>query len=88
MAARLDFELTLMKQALLVISVSFLISIYLFVFPATTLASPTITQVSDNRNDYTNDEIPKYEKYEITFQVDGSVAGNFQFPYDPDPPFD
>ncbi|HEX5414450.1 MAG TPA: hypothetical protein VFZ25_02215 [Chloroflexota bacterium] len=27
-----------------------------------------------------------YEKFEVTFQVDNSVATNFQFPYDPAPP--
>lgn len=45
-----------------------------------------ISQVTDNRADYLNSQIPTYEKFEITFQVDNTVAGNFQLPYDPNPP--
>lgn len=47
---------------------------------------PWITQITTNAADYPNNEIPKYEKLEITFQVENSVAGNFQLPYDPNPP--
>jgi hypothetical protein len=46
----------------------------------------SITEVSDNRVEYTNHQIPKYEKFEITFQIENSVAQNFQFPHDPSPP--
>lgn len=45
-----------------------------------------IAQVSDNRADYPGSQIPQYEKLEITFQVQNSVAGNYQLPYDPEPP--
>jgi len=45
-----------------------------------------VTAISDNRVDYVNYQIPKFEKFEITFQIENSVAQNFQFPYDPSPP--
>lgn len=45
-----------------------------------------ISQITDNRGDYQGNQIPKYEKLEITFQVKNSVAQNFQFPYDAAPP--
>ncbi len=45
-----------------------------------------ITQVTDNRSSYPGFTIPKYEKLEIDFQVEGSVAPNPQMPYDPAPP--
>ena len=57
-----------------------------FVTKAAPSDSLTITDISDNRADYSGGDIPKYEKFEITFQVENSVAGNFQFPYDPSPP--
>ncbi len=53
----------------------------------TTLPSElSITQITDNRNDYPGNQIPKYDKFEITFKVKNSVAQNFQFPYDASPP--
>ena len=52
-----------------------------------THGSLSITNVSDNRLDYTGKQIPKYEKLEITFQVLNSVAQNLQLPFDPNPPF-
>jgi hypothetical protein len=45
-----------------------------------------VAEISDNRADYPGSQIPRYEKLEITFQVRNSVAGNYQLPYDPDPP--
>ncbi len=55
-------------------------------FVATSTTSLSISDISDNRTDYTASEIPTYEKFEITFQVKNSVAQNFQIPYDPNPP--
>ncbi|MGW8249599.1 MAG: hypothetical protein ACWGO1_03070, partial [Anaerolineales bacterium] len=45
-----------------------------------------IAEISDNRTDYSGEQIPKFEKLEITFQVENTIAGNFQLPYDPSPP--
>jgi hypothetical protein len=47
---------------------------------AVAIATPVISGVSDNRATYTNQQIPKYEKFEITFQVQ-TQAQNLQFPY-------
>lgn len=52
---------------------------------ASSLASPTIRDVITNASDYPNGQVPKYEKFEITFQVD-TVAQNLQLPFDPNPP--
>lgn len=59
--------------------------------PQATASQPTatslaISEISDNRGDYTSDQIPLYKKLEITFQVQNTVAQNFQLPYDPSPP--
>ncbi len=48
-------------------------------------AGPTIRDITTNTSDYPNGQIPRYEKFEITFQVD-TVAENLQLPYDPAPP--
>ena len=45
----------------------------------------SITQITDNSNNYAGQQIPKFEKYEITFQIENSVAQNLQFPYDASP---
>ena len=45
-----------------------------------------ITEVSDNRGDYRGSSIPRFARFEITFQVENTVAKNLQFPYDPKPP--
>jgi hypothetical protein len=45
-----------------------------------------INQIFDNRTEYPSDQIPAFEKFEITFQVENSIAQNKQFPYDPSPP--
>jgi len=51
-----------------------------------TSASLGITAVTDNRSDYSGDQIPQYSKLEIAFQIENTVAHNFQLPYDPNPP--
>ena len=55
-------------------------------YPAASNSDLHISRVTDNRSDYKNNRIPSYEKFEITFHVENSVAGNFQLPYDPNPP--
>jgi len=49
-------------------------------------SSLSITSISDNRLEFAGGQIPRFEKFEITFQVQNAVAQNFQLPYDPDPP--
>lgn len=44
-------------------------------------SSLAITQMTDNRSQYPNNQIPRFEKFEITFQVNGSVAKTFQLPF-------
>ncbi|MEW6088669.1 MAG: hypothetical protein AB1498_10255 [bacterium] len=51
-------------------------------------AAPSISNITDNRSSYTNSEIPRYKKFEISFDVenmDTSVT-NLQLPYDSTPP--
>jgi len=47
---------------------------------------PIIIDISDNRAEYAGSQVPSYKKLEITFAIEGTVAGNFQFPYDPNKP--
>jgi hypothetical protein len=49
-------------------------------------AALEIVNQSDNKGDYPNSQIPRYNKFEVTFDILNSVAGNYQFPYDPSPP--
>ncbi|MCB9107495.1 MAG: hypothetical protein H6633_25050 [Anaerolineales bacterium] len=46
---------------------------------------PSIYGVSTNASNYSNGQIPRYQKFEITFQVD-TGAENLQLPFDPAPP--
>lgn len=48
-------------------------------------ALPTISALSDNRSQYPNSQIPRFEKFEVTFQV-STTATNLQLPYDANPP--
>lgn len=47
--------------------------------------APTIHDLETNLSDYPGNMIPRYEKLEITFEVD-TPATNFYFPYDESPP--
>ncbi|MDD2823348.1 MAG: PQQ-binding-like beta-propeller repeat protein [Candidatus Daviesbacteria bacterium] len=47
---------------------------------------PQIGNISDNISTYTNSQVPKYEKFESTFQINNTVATNLQMPYDETPP--
>jgi outer membrane protein assembly factor BamB len=44
-----------------------------------------INNITDNRSIY-GGAIPRYEKYEISFNISGSVATNFNLPYDQSAP--
>ncbi|MBA7638076.1 hypothetical protein ES703_45727 [subsurface metagenome] len=44
-----------------------------------------ITSIGDNRQDYPSLQVPKYEKLEISFDVQNLVAQNVYFPYDAEP---
>ena len=60
--------------------------VFLPVVNGTATPTLTITGVYDNSGDYPGAQIPQYSKFEITFQVENTVAQNFQLPYDPNPP--
>jgi hypothetical protein len=48
---------------------------------STLRAAPSISNVTT-----TPTSVGKYQKVEITFDITGTTAGNFQIPYDPNPP--
>jgi len=48
-------------------------------------ADLAIWDITTNASDYAGGQIPRHEKFEITFQVDTN-AQNLQLPYDPAPP--
>lgn len=48
-------------------------------------ALPQITNISTNISIYPNGQVPRYSKFEITFQV-ATQASNLQLPYDTAPP--
>jgi hypothetical protein len=54
--------------------------------PARKPSDMVIHDIIDNREIYESGQIPAFEAFEATFQIDGSVAQNFQFPYDSSPP--
>ncbi len=49
-------------------------------------SSLSISQPTTNSGSYPGGTVPKYEKFEITFQINGSTAQNYQLPYDSNPP--
>ncbi len=59
----------------------FLLTIAFLLFPLPVSAAPQITNISLNTTN-----VPKYEKLEITFQVNNTVASNVQLPYEASPP--
>jgi len=48
-------------------------------------SGPTITNITTNVSEFPGGQVPRYEKFEITFSVD-TVAQNPQLPFDPSPP--
>ncbi|PIR43779.1 hypothetical protein COV24_00885 [candidate division WWE3 bacterium CG10_big_fil_rev_8_21_14_0_10_32_10] len=73
------------KKCLLYLSVIPILLIFTKNTYISAQSSPTISNISDNKNEYSNDAIPKFEKFEITFDIQ-TAAVNPQFPYDPSPP--
>ena len=61
---------------------------FLFLFVGQTFAQSSlgIASISHNAASYPNSQIPAYEKFEITFNVQNMAAINPQLPYDPNPP--
>jgi hypothetical protein len=55
-------------------------------FSTNVQAGPSISNITDNRNSYTNSQVPKFDKLEITFNIGSTNATNFFFPFDPNPP--
>ncbi len=53
--------------------------------PAHLQNGPFIRDITTNADSYPNGEIPRYQKLELTFQVE-TLARNLQLPYDPAPP--
>ncbi len=51
----------------------------------TSTSEPVVSDVTTNAADYPGLKIPRYEKFEITFQV-ATQAENLQLPFDPAPP--
>jgi hypothetical protein len=51
----------------------------------TSNSGPAISDITTNAADYPGLEIPRFEKFEVTFQVK-TQAENPQFPFDPAPP--
>jgi len=56
--------------------------ILLFIVSFAPAAEVTISQITDNRDEYTSRQVPKYEKFEISFRVNNLAAKNFYRPYD------
>lgn len=67
--------------------VSFILFIVIFSpSPVNAQNGLKIFNITDNRGSYVNSQIPKYEKFEISFQITTSAAPfNYQIPYDPMP---
>jgi hypothetical protein len=51
----------------------------------TSPSGPKIQNVATNLSEYSQNHIPRYKKFEITFEVD-TTASNLQLPYDVNPP--
>jgi hypothetical protein len=57
-----------------------ILTLWLVFFPQPILAAPSITNVQSNSN-----SIPRYEKFELTFQL-STLATNLFYPFDASPP--
>ena len=67
-----------------VLLILFFLSLFLSL-PVTVYAAPSVSGVTDNRSSYSGSQVPKYEKFEITFQV-STTSQNPYVPYDNAPP--
>jgi hypothetical protein len=63
----------------LLITIFLTFSFFLLAIPVH--AAPLITNITDNRNEYPSSQIPKYDKFEITFNISEVEASNLQLPY-------
>ena len=45
-----------------------------------------VSGLSDNRSAYVNSQVTMYSKLEVTFQIDNTVATNYQLPFETSPP--
>jgi len=63
-----------------------LVLFILFPLPVNAQMPLSISNISDNRASYIGNTIPKYEKLEISFTINNTVAANLQWPYDLNPP--
>ena len=53
-----------------------------FLRPARVLAAPQINSVTTNASSYSGGQVPAYAKFEVSFQITGTAATNFQLPYE------
>ena len=64
--------------------IAFLVVFFGFYVPSVSAQTGlSISNISDNKSSYPNSQIPKYEKFEITFQIQNTVAQNLNFAYEP-----
>jgi len=72
------------------IRVSIIFTIIIFLgccsIPTNLLAAPTINNITDNRSDYPNNKISRYDKLEINFTIGNSVATDTFQPHTSTPP--
>jgi hypothetical protein len=61
--------------------VVFLLAFGWLIVPASASAALSIQNIQDNRTQYANQQIPEFEKLEISFQVANTQASNLQLPY-------
>lgn len=67
---------TLYRIAIVLVSFLF---IYLFPISKNTFAAPSIISINQSSSN-----VSLYDKFEVTFNISGTVATNLQWPYDPD----
>ena len=61
------------------ISSIFIFSFFNLLFPVITHAAPSINSINQSGS-----SVSLYDKFEVAFNITGSVAENLQWPYDPD----
>jgi hypothetical protein len=57
------------------------VTIFVSIFASDAYAAPSVNSITDNRSTFTNSQVPKYEKFEINFQIGNVSASNLQFPF-------
>jgi len=79
-------SLDLARQSIFLPTVFLLLTFTSPSFSQTVQNPLQIGEIIDNRQQYPNGRIPRFEKLEISFQVKNTVATNLQLPFDPEPP--